>query len=246
MKAVGKLFSYTILAINAFFAVILLLSAYSPYIRPGAQGIMTAMGMMFPFFVVINILFLLFWLIFRSKYFFLPLITLLVCLPEIRLYIPFNFRTSNIPENSIKVLSYNVMTFDYLKTKNEENKILKYIKDNDADIVCIQDYGASGNTNYLTQKKIEAVLDQYPYHSITQVGDTRATNGMALYSKHPILSTKKINYPSQYNGSTAYEVKIGEDTLLVINNHLESNKLTGEDKASFTGILKDQIGRAHV
>ena len=48
-----------------------------------------------------------------------------------------------------------------------------------------------------------------------------------------------LNYWSNYNGSMVYEIKIGKDTVLLINNHLESNKLTREDKVVYEDMLKD-------
>ena len=47
-----------------------------------------------------------------------------------------------------------------------------------------------------------------------------------------------LDYSSEYNGSVLYEVKIGEDTVTLINNHLESNKLTKADKAVYENMLK--------
>ena len=48
-----------------------------------------------------------------------------------------------------------------------------------------------------------------------------------------------LDYRSNYNGSMVYEIKIGKDTVLLINNHLESNKLTREDKVVYEDMLKD-------
>lgn len=49
-----------------------------------------------------------------------------------------------------------------------------------------------------------------------------------------------LDYRSNYNGSMVYEIKIGKDTVLLINNHLESNKLTREDKVVYEDMLKDR------
>ena len=72
-----------------------------------------------------------------------------------------------------------------------------------------------------------------------QVGKTGAGSQLACYSKFPILSARMLDYRSNYNGSMVYENKIGKDTVLLINNHLESNKLTREDKVVYEDMLKD-------
>ena len=81
------------------------------------------------------------------------------------------------------------------------------------------------------KKDVERELKAYPYHRINTVGSGKGhTNKIACYSKFPILSSRILDYPSEYNGSVLYEIKIGEDTVTLINNHLESNKLTKADK----------------
>ena len=85
----------------------------------------------------------------------------------------------------------------------------------------------------------ERELKAYPYHRINTVGSGKGhTNKIACYSKFPILSSRILDYPSEYNGSVLYEIKIGEDTVTLINNHLESNKLTKADKVVYEDMLK--------
>lgn len=144
------------------------------------------------------------------------------------------------PENSIKLLSYNIMSFGNMKKENGQNPILNYIKNSNADIVCMQEYAGSETAKiHLSNKEIRQALKDYPYHNIKQVGKTGAGSQLACYSKFPILSARMLDYRSNYNGSMVYEIKIGKDTVLLINNHLESNKLTREDKVVYEDMLKD-------
>ena len=68
MKHIGKVFAYLILAVNAFFVGILLLTAYSPHISPVIHPVEACMGLTFPIFLSINFCFLIFWLIVRYKF----------------------------------------------------------------------------------------------------------------------------------------------------------------------------------
>ncbi|MDL2306251.1 endonuclease/exonuclease/phosphatase family protein, partial [Bacteroides sp. OttesenSCG-928-D19] len=223
------------------FSGLLLYSAYSPYINPEVHPIQACFGMVFPVFLMANILFLVFWLIVSYKLALVPFIALLLCAVQIKTYIPFNIRTQekNIPENSIKFLSYNVMGFNTFKKNKGENHILNYIKNSNADIVCLQEYASAQNRKYLTQDNIDNTLTMYPYKHIQRVGsDKRSTIFMACYSKYPILSSRTVNYRSSHNGSIVHEIKVGDDVITVINNHFESNKLTTEDKEVYEGMIK--------
>lgn len=113
IKHIGKFVAYLILAVNIFFISLLLLTAYSPHIKPVVHPVESCFGLTFPIFLVINICFFIFWLIIQKyKFALFPLVAFLLCYSQIRTYFPLNFHTSKLPENSFKVLSYNIMGFD--------------------------------------------------------------------------------------------------------------------------------------
>ncbi len=237
MKHISKVFSYLLLATNALFVGMLLLTAYSPCIHPAVHPIESCMGLTFPVFLLINLCFLVFWLIVRYKYTLLPLLGFILCYPQIQTYLPMNFHASP-PESSLKVLSYNIMAFNHLEKRDGENDILTYIQQLDADIVCLQEYAVSENNKaHLSDKEIRKAMKAYPYRNVRQIGE-KGGNQIACYSKYPILSSREIAYESDYNGSVKYEIKVNNDTLMVINNHLESNKLTKEDKVIYESMIK--------
>ena len=244
MKHFSKIVVYLILAVNAFFGGTLLLTAYSPYINPTVHPVQSCIGLTFPIFLVINFCFLIFWLLVHWRFIFLSLLALALCYPQIRTYLPINFHSAEIPEESIKMLSYNVMSFGNMKKENGKNPILDYILKSDADIVCLQEHILwEGGRKHISRQDVSKALKKYPYHDIRQVGQGRGNNKLACYSRYPILSARVLNYQSSYNGSVLYEIKIGNDTVTLINNHLESNKLTKEDKVVYEDMLKEPNAR---
>lgn len=240
MKHFSKIVTYFILAVNAFFAGCLLLTAYSPHIDPEVHPVQSCLGLAFPVFLFVNLCFLIFWLIARWRLAWFPLLGFALCYPQIHTYIPCNFHTTEVPRESIKVLSYNIMSFNNMKKEGGKNPILSYIEESDADIVCMQEYASwQGGQRHISPRDIRKALKNYPYHSTQQVGRSGGNNQLACYSKFPILSARMLDYKSNYNGSVVYQIKINEDTITLINNHLESNKLTQADKAVYVSMLKD-------
>lgn len=233
MKRVGKLLAFILLIINLVVVCLLLFAAYSPHINPETHPVRACMGLTFPVFLVMNLGFLLFWGLFRSRFILLPLVGFLLCAPQIRTYVPINFPTSDVSDKAIKLLSYNVMAFGDLKKTGGKNNILEYLHHSDADIICLQEYIVTANRKYVTKENIEKALKAYPYKHIHHI----AGNGLACYSKFPILSARPLRYESINNGSVVYEIKVGTDTLTLINNHLESNKLTISDKEVYEGMI---------
>lgn len=240
-KYIGRLLGWILLAVNMLLTGGMLLCAYSPYINPATHPVWACTGLAFPIFLLLNLLFLFFWLIIYKRYALLSFLGMLACASQIRTYIPINLRTDlkEIPEGAIKFLSYNVMAYhhDMKHTEESPNPVVEYLKKCDADIICLQEAGLYGQKHqkYLDIETVDRTLSAYPYKSHIK----RRNNAWDCYSRYPILSVREIEYESQGNGSVMYEIKVDEDTLLVINNHLESNRLTSNDKAVYKEMIID-------
>ena len=238
MRHLGRFVVLLIAGVNLLFTGMLLCAAYSPYIQPVEHPVWSCLGLAFPVFLLVNGLFLLFWVVVRQyRYALLPLAGFLLCLSQIRTYFPLHFQSDEVPEESIKVLSYNIMGFGIQAKEDKENPVLAYLKASGADILCLQEYATGRTARYPSQKEVERALADYPYHHIGVVGENKA-NRIACYSKLPILSARPVKYASASNGSWLYELAWGKDTLLVINNHLESFKLTNEDRSKYSTFIK--------
>ena len=120
------------------------------------------------------------------------------------------------------------MGFAYLDhTKEHPNPILDYIAHSDADIVCLQEYMAAKSGKRLTESKVFSALKMYPYHAVIRLSEAKhPRNGIAVFSKYPIVKSQQIDYTSDANGSAIHTIKINGKKLTLINNHLESFKLT--------------------
>lgn len=238
MKKLSQLTLSFFIVLNIVAVLILILTAYSPYLNPDFFPISSNLGLGFPIVLFVNILFILFWLIFKYKGMKYSVIGLLIIAPQIFKYTPYNIQRKP-PQEAIKIISYNVMSFNgFKKEADGKNNILEYLKKSNADIICMQEYNVSKNKKQVTQQDVQKALSRYPYHNIQAVGDRGSGNKLAIYSKYPISNIAKIDYKSAYNGSIAYTVNIDGNKTLIINNHFESNKITMEDKVVYERILK--------
>lgn len=238
MKRIGKFFLYVILAVNIIVVILMLISAYSSYANPDKFPVLSCLGLVYIVFFAINALFLLFWLIARPVFMVAPIVGIFLTWGAFSAVLPLK-RGIDAPEGALKVLSYNVMGFKWQQPDTDEkrNEIVRYIEDSGADIVCLQEYILSDAKTHLSEKDLVKRLSIYGYHSSVLVGEGGVKNKVACFSKFPILGCEKIDYKSLYNGSAVFKLKIGKDTVYVINNHLESNKLTKEDKDAYNSII---------
>ena len=102
-------------------------------------------------------------------------------------------------------------------------KSVEYIANSDADIVFLQECPKSG-TSFSSLK-----------HKMDSLGyKAQHDGGLHIFSKWPFIKKpvyrKNINYG---NGSFACMINLDGDTTLLINNHLQSNAISPEEKSAY-------------
>lgn len=186
----------------------------------------------------LNILLFFYWLFRLKGCLLLPLLAAVLTYSEVEscFVLPFSKEKEMQRGKEIKVLTYNTMQFSQGKshTSRNPNVVISYLQECAADIVCLQE---SGGTYGIPRREIVLGMKKYPYYVENKAGNTSNGSSMWLFSKYPIVRKSKIQYDSLFNGSFYCDVKIGEDTLRVINNHMESNRLTTSDKNLYKKII---------
>lgn len=233
--------SFTVKAVagaNVTTVVVMWAIGFSYCVNPIAHPVISSLGLFFPIFLALNILFLFFWLVFKWKMAAIPLLGFLVAYQPVHTYIPVNPRQDSIPPKALKVLSFNVKGYcgtDFDTDKQEvANQLKDYVRNIDADIVCLQEDLQDG------EKRFPGNL--YPYSQVVVVGQSKQ-NAVGIYTHYPILRTESIDYSSAGNGSVAFYLKIKSDTVIVINNHLESTHLSLDERQRYKEMLKGGMNR---
>jgi endonuclease/exonuclease/phosphatase family metal-dependent hydrolase len=237
MNAFRKILHSLILTINFGVVLLLLVSGYAYLIKPEHTMLLSFLGYAFPLLALVNILFLFYWAI-RLKWWILVSIAgLILTIDSYQAWFPVHWHEKETTEETLKVLSYNVMFLSYIKDlkPGELNPVIRYIRDLDADIVCLQEVGPDFIQKGRFSPEVQKALSAYKY--IVSGADENRYSVVCL-SKYKVIRHKRIKYESKSNSSFYYDIKIGHDTLRVINNHLESNKLNREEKDKYTDFLK--------
>ncbi|MDH6535532.1 endonuclease [Parabacteroides sp. 52] len=242
MKLLRTLLHILFAATNIGVIILFVLSAYSDHISPDKSISFAYLGLAFPVFFTLNICFAVYWAIARKwKLLLVSLCAFVLCWIPITHYFPFHQRVKTLPqENVIKVLTYNVMNFaGKAHTRKSPNRIIEYIAQSNADIVCLQEYTVERSGENLTSDVVFKALKMYPYKSVIELNSTRyGISGLAVFSKFPISHSRKIKYNSKYNGSSVHELNVNGKKLILVNNHLESFKLTLKDRTQYSSLIK--------
>lgn len=216
-------------------AIALLVSYLSPRVSPENFWMISFFGLAYPFLLLINVIFFIYWLIQLKKRSIYPLLIILAGWGQLKSTIQFNFSTPEFDaEKSIKVFSYNVKVFDlYNWTNNVETRddIFDMIKSENADVMCFQEFFSRDTTVLNNMDSLLKLENAHYAHAEYTVNDKHGQHfGIATFSKYPIVNKGKIKFSSKNNNLCIYtDLKIGDDTVRVYNMHLQSIAFTKGD-----------------
>lgn len=132
-------------------------------------------------------------------------------------------------DKTITILTYNSCRMGFYR-KFPDNRVLHYLRRTDADIVCLQEVDVYKNNKYLTFPELKDAMRQYPYSYYDfKIYNSRRQFGNVIYSKYPLINKHTVPYESLANISSRCDVVIGQDTIRLFTNHLESNSFTRAD-----------------
>lgn len=239
-KVAGKI----ILLGNILAALLLLLSYAAPYISPGKFLLPAFLGLLYPYLLIINFLFLIYWIIRFRKEFLISLLIIVLGWGHLTLLLPIRIFSQNDPPplnaDTFSLMSYNVRTFDKYKWSKSENPragIYSIIHENEPGILCLQEF-YTAKRNSERESDIHREFSAYPYYSI-YYGLKSSPNtgiGIATFSKYPIIKTSRIPFDNTSNLAEYTDLLISGDTVRLFNIHLQSIKF-GPRNYSFIDTL---------
>ncbi len=214
--------------------IMILLTDIMSFVKPiSVLYLFNPLTLFFSGFVVTMLFLIIFWFICKSwRMAAYGIIILLISLPNImRTYSLHPKYEVKSDKNAISLMSYNVHLFSFFENGAVMgDSILNYIYSQNNDIVCLQEcfYYKDGKH---TLQYIKNKMKHYKYYHIEILNKNRRyAKCLAIFSKFPIVDSKKIELNALYHGAVHTKLLVGNDTLNVINCYLQSNQLTKEDK----------------
>lgn len=199
----------------------------SQWISPAEAWPLAFFGLAFPVLAVLQFAFLIVFLILRSKAAVFPVLVILaIWTPLIHTFqLPGSSGKEDAANNPVKVMTYNVRLFDlfgWSKQPDASAGIFKYVSDNKPDILCLQEFLIQDAGKFpLSRIRSEFGFLPYEYIEFNWITQNRK-HGLAIFSRYPIIGSGHEHFQDTHNMFTYADIKIGNDTIRVYNNHLES------------------------
>lgn len=195
--------------LNVLLIIITFLSYLSPYVDPASFWIFYLLGMGYPWLLLFNMLFTLYWISLKKGYFLFSLGAILVGWSHFQSFIGLN---GPLPKETgeITLMTMNSMGYQKLKgaTKKQFDRMLV---DYSPDIIAIQE-------GYARMRPISQKAYPYIYQPKNKL--------LSIYSKYPFSNKGNMDIGNYSNGCMFVDVVINEQTIRVYNVHLQSNRVS--------------------
>ncbi|MBQ9559458.1 MAG: endonuclease/exonuclease/phosphatase family protein [Bacteroidaceae bacterium] len=231
-SVVGKFFTSIFLGANLLSLFLLWACCATTWVNPAFHPRMAVAGLLFPFFLFLNLLFLPFWLLFRPRLLVVPVVGMAICGGYILDYFPVSLSSHGASDEAdvVTVMQWNAYDF-HSYPRDSVGAGFAYLEESGADIICLQEYGFQ-NRRY------------QEYHDSLRARGYNLRQGNVLrcvMTRYPILSCDTVKAETQrHNGSEAYHLLIGGDTVTLVNAHLECYRFSEDDKDEYGSMLNQR------
>ncbi len=236
-KILRRLIVYT----NLVFAILLVISFLSPHVSPQKLWLPSFLGLAYPYILLVNLLFMLFWILRKKREFILSFLAILLGWNTLvrnismhpgaflkKAYYERLSREERSSARQLKVESFNVRAFDlYRWTENPSARedIIRMFQRDDPDILCLQEYYSSDIGPFGSEDLYQS-LARTPYRHIEYTKSNPVNKyGIAIFSHYPIVSQGRIDLNNSLSICSFADLRVGNDTLRVYNMHLQSIRL---------------------
>jgi len=204
-----------IFILNSLIATMLLLSYLLPYVAPKHFAFLSILSLTVPLLIILNVLFVLYWLVKMKKQLILSLFVLLLGYSHVASL--YKISSSRLIEdnNNISVMNFNVRLFNlynWIPSKNIETRIVEFIKKERPDIISFQEYHPHENADFSFYK--------YKYEKLA---GQRTKHGQVIFSNYPIINSGSVDFPNTANNAIYADIVKGKDTIRIYNVHLQSS-----------------------
>jgi len=226
-RILKRLFSKSFLYCNYLLLLLTGMAYLAPFVSPAAFTLFAFAGLSYSILLIINVLYIFYWLLKRRWYFLFSLLTLTLGWQQLSTVFQFNWKEKQLAktEKSVQLYSYNVRLFDLYKwsgKKQTAHKILKLLAVDKPEVLCLQEFYSNSSDSISNLQKVQK-LGNYQYYIQKQASKTKkSVFGLATFSRYPIVKTGDLNFRNKHIISTFTDLKIGKDTLRIFNVHLQS------------------------
>jgi endonuclease/exonuclease/phosphatase family metal-dependent hydrolase len=228
------------IVLNSAVLLLFLLACANTFLHPGRWWIISLLGLVFPYLLLLVICFFIIALLVPSlrRWSLISLAALLLGWTNIHAFFalhPASHFSPEKPPGSLRVLTWNVRSFDDFLTRRKVSsghrpKMLDFIGRQQADVLCLQEFyepltrhGLESNITYIQTQ----LHFPYFFYSRDYGRSGLYSGGVMIFSRYPIIDTLIHEYARpdgmrETESLIAADINMGDDTIRIFATHLQS------------------------
>lgn len=226
------------LLIGIVLAISLILGIIAGHTDPREHVFIAFFGLAYPIFLLLNGLMVLLWL--SKGRLLLTVVTAAIIgmgWHALIATLSFTGEKGEGPKSSadlVRMMTYNVHSFRPYDPGNDaltKHQILELIKIENPDIICFQEYVSMRNGPFDVTDSLKQILNTRAQNLYFIPPTNSVANGMAIYSRYPIVSTGMIPFSNEHGGNCAIyvDVMLHKQVVRIYNVHLQSISFDKQD-----------------
>ena len=226
----NKLIRKILFVLNIVAVLALLIAYASVIINPEKIAFPAFFGLAYPYLLMVNVIFIIIWGINFKREVFISIIVIALGYNHFNNFIKFGKKETG--DHDISIMSYNIRLFNHYDTQsNSEKDIMTYLKLNNPDILCLQEFYLNGPVSSVYRRFAEPINKDYNVHrKFIRIRNDRYY-GITTFTTYPVIARGDILHPNSASLSIYTDIVIDSDTVRVYNNHLQSFKLRRMDRS---------------
>ncbi len=238
----------TFLFLNHLAVICLLLAYLATIIDPAKFWCPAMFGLAYPFILLVNVIFIIFWLLYRRWWFLYSLLFILLGYQPLTRTLGFRTASSsdfNADSATIKLMSYNVHQFKRFGSVSDtttKSDVLNLIRTEQPDIIGFEEFFSRKKGRFDLKDSVLKILNTKQYSYSKAADNDFESTGVAVFSKYPIVNSGDIDFLDTTGGNRGVWIDVEKSgkVFRVFGVHLASISFRPEDY-SFVNDVKSDI-----
>ena len=233
MKNIRNVFLFFVKIAAIIAAAAMLMSILACFVSPAKYWIFQIFGLFFNVILISNIIILLILRLAKSKFAYLNFAVVIISLLYIGRFFQLHGGNASKDGETLKIITYNTHSFRNIdNNKTTYDEIATFLLNEDADIICLQEYDINSTRNENIQKLHQHYKYVYDY------------GGQKILSKYPFVDKQNFNFAG--TSVVCADINIDGEIVRTYSCHLQSTSFNPEgtqqrltaDNANYTRELK--------
>jgi len=226
-----------ILPVAVALAIALIMGTLAGKMDPREHAIIAFFGLAYPYVLLVNIIFLVWWVI-SKKWLFAICTVIFIAIGHKTLKATFSLGGNEgqleKAENTIRMMTWNVHNFKLYGEGNDERvkeKMLDVIETQNPDVICFQEFYTRYKGSFDIVDSLKTLMKTRHFYFVPTNKNEYEAIGLAIFSKYPIKSEGKIPFVEGYPGNMSIytDLNIKGKTLRIYNVHFQSISFEKQD-----------------